>query len=114
MCDKADKARENENNKELIKEGCRKTKRCLKLIRGFDKDLKLDIAAAGTYAQFERNDQPMPSTPNNIKVIIILKRLDLLLSRLPLGFSSKESSIYHVRRLRPEIDFEVCAQNQST
>lgn len=72
MCDKADKARENENNKDLVKEGCRKTKRCLKLLRGFDKDLKLDIAAAGSYAQLERNE-PMPATPNNIKVIIILK-----------------------------------------
>ncbi|XP_043474210.1 mitogen-activated protein kinase kinase kinase 4 [Leptopilina heterotoma] len=64
MCDEADIVRDNETKRELAKEGCRKVKRCLKLLRGFDKDLKLDIAAA----QLDRNDEAMPPTPNNIKI----------------------------------------------
>ena len=68
MCDKADRARDNETREELAKEGFRKTKRCFKLLRGLEKDLKLDVENPGSYTQIERNDMPLPSTPNNMKV----------------------------------------------
>lgn len=64
MCDKADKDCEDEANQDIAKEGNRKCKRSLKVSRGNERDLKLDIDAAYNYA--EKFDQA--STPNHMKV----------------------------------------------
>ncbi|XP_066591714.1 mitogen-activated protein kinase kinase kinase 4 [Prorops nasuta] len=67
MCDKADKDRENEAKDEVAKEGIRKShKRSLKLLRGNERDLKLDLDAAYNYA--ERSENFAASTPNHFKV----------------------------------------------
>ena len=67
MCDKADKDREDEA-KEDMKDGNRKSKRSLKLLRGNERDLKLDVEAAYNYAEKHSNDVATVSTPNQIKV----------------------------------------------
>lgn len=67
MCDKADKDRENET-KEDAKEGSRKCKRFLKLLRGNERDLKLDVEAAYNYAEKHNGDMATVLTPNQIKV----------------------------------------------
>lgn len=67
MCDKADKDRENEA-KEDVKEGSRKCKRNLKLLRGNERDLKLDVEAASAYNYAEKHEHMAVSTPNQIKV----------------------------------------------
>jgi len=64
MCDKADKDCENET-KEEVKESDRKCKRSLKLLRGNERDLKLDIEIA-SYEKCGGN-MAIP-TPNQIKV----------------------------------------------
>lgn len=66
MCDKADKDYEDET-KEDAKEGSRKSKRSLKLLRGNERDLKLDVEAAHNYAERYTGDMVV-STPNQIKV----------------------------------------------
>lgn len=66
MCDKADKDCENETNQEVGKDGNRKSKRSLKLLRGNERDLKLDMEAAFNYA--EKSDHYQVSTPNHMKV----------------------------------------------
>ncbi|XP_011688752.1 PREDICTED: mitogen-activated protein kinase kinase kinase 4 [Wasmannia auropunctata] len=66
MCDKADKDYEDET-KEDAKEGSRKSKRSLKLLRGNERDLKLDVEAAHNYAERYTGDMAV-STPNQIKV----------------------------------------------
>ncbi|KAG7211833.1 hypothetical protein KM043_011058 [Ampulex compressa] len=66
MCDKADRDRENEAKEEVVKEGNRKCKRSLKLLRGNERDLKLDVDAASHYA--EKSDHFTVSTPNHIKI----------------------------------------------
>lgn len=66
MCDKADKDYEDET-KEDVKEGSRKSKRSLKLLRGNERDLKLDVEAAHNYAEKYTGDITV-STPNQIKV----------------------------------------------
>ncbi|XP_043681622.1 mitogen-activated protein kinase kinase kinase 4 [Vespula pensylvanica] len=66
MCDEADKCRENEAKEEVVKEGNRKSKRSLKLLRGNERDLKLDVEAALNYA--EKSERLMPYTPNNMKI----------------------------------------------
>lgn len=66
MCDKADKDYEDET-KEDVKEGSRKSKRSLKLLRGNERDLKLDVEAAHNYAEKYPGDITV-STPNQIKV----------------------------------------------
>lgn len=66
MCDKADKDNEEET-KEDVKEGSRKCKRSLKLLRGNERDLKLDVEAAHNYADRYAGDMAV-STPNQIKV----------------------------------------------
>ncbi|KAL6259477.1 hypothetical protein P5V15_009396 [Pogonomyrmex californicus] len=66
MCDKADKDCEDET-KEDVKEGSRKCKRSLKLLRGNERDLKLDVEAAYNYAEKHAGDMAV-STPNQIKV----------------------------------------------
>lgn len=64
MCDKADKDCENET-KEDAKESGRKCKRSLKLLRGNERDLKLDIEIAS----YEKCGGSMGiPTPNQIKV----------------------------------------------
>lgn len=65
MCDKADKDWEDEA-KEDVKEGSRKCKRSLKLLRGNERDLKLDVEAAYNYAG--KHENVAPSTPNQMKV----------------------------------------------
>lgn len=65
MCDKADKDCENEA-KDDAKEGSRKCKRSLKLLRGNERDLKLDVEAAYNYA--EKREHMALLTPNQIKV----------------------------------------------
>jgi len=65
MCDKADKDYEDET-KEDVKEG-RKSKRSLKLLRGNERDLKLDVEAAHNYAD-RYSGEIAVSTPNQIKV----------------------------------------------
>ncbi|GAB1859206.1 Mitogen-activated protein kinase kinase kinase 4 [Camponotus japonicus] len=67
MCDKADKDCENEA-KEDTKEGSRKCKRSLKLLRGNERDLKLDVEAAYNYAEKHNGDMATVSTPNQIKI----------------------------------------------
>jgi len=67
MCDKADKDCEDEA-KEDTKEGSRKCKRSLKLLRGNERDLKLDVEAAYNYAEKHNGDMATVSTPNQIKV----------------------------------------------
>ncbi|KAL6427708.1 hypothetical protein ACFW04_008865 [Cataglyphis niger] len=67
MCDKADKDRENET-KEDAKEGSRKCKRILKLLRGNERDLKLDVEAAYNYAEKHNGDMATVLTPNQIKI----------------------------------------------
>lgn len=66
MCDEADKDRENEAKEEVVKEGNRKCKRSLKLLRGNERDLKLDVEAALNYA--EKSERLMAYTPNNMKI----------------------------------------------
>lgn len=66
MCDKADKDYENEANRDITKEGNRKYKRSLKMLRGNERDLKLDIEAAYNY--MEKFNPCEASTPNHIKV----------------------------------------------
>lgn len=66
MCDKADKDYEDET-KEDVKEGNRKSKRSLKLLRGNERDLKLDVEAAHNYAERYTGEMAV-STPNQIKV----------------------------------------------
>lgn len=66
MCDKADRDYENETNQDITKEGNRKCKRSLKLLRGNERDLKLDMEAVYNYA--ERSDHYQASTPNHMKV----------------------------------------------
>ncbi|OAD46904.1 Mitogen-activated protein kinase kinase kinase 4, partial [Eufriesea mexicana] len=51
MCDKADKDCEKEVNQNIAKEGNRKCKRSLKVLRGSERDLKLDMEAAYNYAE---------------------------------------------------------------
>ncbi|XP_047366755.1 mitogen-activated protein kinase kinase kinase 4 isoform X2 [Vespa velutina] len=63
MCDEADKCRENEAKEEIVN---RKSKRSLKLLRGNERDLKLDVEAALNYA--EKSERLMPYTPNNMKI----------------------------------------------
>lgn len=65
MCDKADK--DEDEAKEDVKEGSRKCKRSLKLLRGNERDLKLDVEAAHNYAERYGGDVAV-STPNQIKV----------------------------------------------
>ncbi|XP_018398321.1 PREDICTED: mitogen-activated protein kinase kinase kinase 4 [Cyphomyrmex costatus] len=65
MCDKADKDYEDET-KEDVKEG-RQSKKSLKLLRGNERDLKLDVEAAHNYAERYSGDIAV-STPNQIKV----------------------------------------------
>ncbi|XP_011882090.1 PREDICTED: mitogen-activated protein kinase kinase kinase 4 isoform X2 [Vollenhovia emeryi] len=67
MCDKADKDNEDEA-KEDVKEGGRKCKRFLKLLRGNERDLKLDVEAAHSYAERFAGGDTAVSTPNQIKV----------------------------------------------
>lgn len=67
MCDKADKDYEDEA-KEDVKEGSRKCKRSLKLLRGNERDLKLDVEAAYNYAEKHSGDMATVLTPNQIKV----------------------------------------------
>lgn len=65
MCDEADKCRENEAKEEIVN---RRSKRSLKLLRGNERDLKLDVEAALNYA--ERSERSMMCyTPKNMKVI---------------------------------------------
>ncbi|XP_006619036.1 mitogen-activated protein kinase kinase kinase 4 [Apis dorsata] len=66
MCDKADKDYENEANRDITKEGNRKYKRSLKMLRGNERDLKLDIEAAYNY--MEKFNPCEASTPNHIKI----------------------------------------------
>ncbi|XP_076648503.1 mitogen-activated protein kinase kinase kinase 4 isoform X2 [Halictus rubicundus] len=66
MCDKADRDYEDEVNLDATKEGNRKCKRSLKLLRGNERDLKLDMEAAYNYA--EKSEHYQPSTPNHIKI----------------------------------------------
>ncbi|XP_076636939.1 mitogen-activated protein kinase kinase kinase 4 [Colletes latitarsis] len=66
MCDKADRDCENETNQDMTKEENRKCKRSLKLLRGNERDLKLDMEAAYNYA--ERSDHYQSSTPNHMKI----------------------------------------------
>lgn len=66
MCDKADKDCENEVNQDIAKEGNRKSKRTLKVLRGSERDLKLDIDAAYNYN--EKFDPCQVSTPNHMKI----------------------------------------------
>ncbi|XP_076291139.1 mitogen-activated protein kinase kinase kinase 4 isoform X2 [Lasioglossum baleicum] len=66
MCDKADRDYEDEVNLDATKEGNRKCKRSLKLLRGNERDLKLDMEAAYNYA--EKSDHYQASTPNHIKI----------------------------------------------
>ncbi|XP_012527808.1 mitogen-activated protein kinase kinase kinase 4 isoform X2 [Monomorium pharaonis] len=66
MCDKADKDNEDEA-KEDVKEDNRKSKRSLKLLRGNERDLKLDVEAAHNYAERYTGEMAV-STPNQIKV----------------------------------------------
>ncbi|KAL2737822.1 mitogen-activated protein kinase kinase kinase 4 isoform X2 [Vespula squamosa] len=66
MCDEADKCRENEAKEEVVKEGNRKSKRSLKLLRGNERDLKLDVEAALNYT--EKSERLMQYTPNNMKI----------------------------------------------
>ncbi|XP_025161131.1 mitogen-activated protein kinase kinase kinase 4 isoform X1 [Harpegnathos saltator] len=65
MCDKADKDLDNEA-KDDAKEGSRKCKRSLKLLRGNERDLKLDVEAAYNYA--DKHEHMTVSTPNQIKI----------------------------------------------
>ncbi|XP_050476898.1 mitogen-activated protein kinase kinase kinase 4 [Bombus huntii] len=66
MCDKADKDCENEVNQDIAKEGNRKCKRTLKVLRGTERDLKLDMEAAYNYN--EKFDPHQVSTPNHMKI----------------------------------------------
>ncbi|XP_078047045.1 mitogen-activated protein kinase kinase kinase 4 isoform X1 [Augochlora pura] len=66
MCDKADRDYEDEVNLDVTKDGSRKCKRSLKLLRGNERDLKLDMEAAFNYA--EKSDHYQVSTPNHIKI----------------------------------------------
>ncbi|XP_015440296.1 PREDICTED: mitogen-activated protein kinase kinase kinase 4, partial [Dufourea novaeangliae] len=66
MCDKADRDSENDGNLDTTKDGNRKCKRSLKLLRGNERDLKLDVEAAYNYA--EKCDHYQASTPNHIKI----------------------------------------------
>lgn len=66
MCDKADKDCENEVNQDIAKEGNRKCKRTLKVLRGTERDLKLDMEAAYNYS--EKFVPHQVSTPNHMKV----------------------------------------------
>ncbi|XP_048506193.1 mitogen-activated protein kinase kinase kinase 4 isoform X2 [Athalia rosae] len=61
MCDRADKDRDKETEGEAIKEGSRRNKRNLKLLRGSERDLKLDVSAAVSYG--ERAEKPLVTTP---------------------------------------------------
>ncbi|XP_063987040.1 mitogen-activated protein kinase kinase kinase 4 isoform X3 [Diachasmimorpha longicaudata] len=63
MCEDADEARIKE---EAAKEGSRKSKRSLKLARGSERDLKLDVEAAAHYA--ERSERRSTPVPCNMKV----------------------------------------------
>ena len=60
--------RDNETREEAAKEGSRKCKRFLKLARGSERDLKLDVDAASHYTEKTLSDRRPPSTPNNMKV----------------------------------------------
>ncbi|XP_053977500.1 mitogen-activated protein kinase kinase kinase 4 [Hylaeus volcanicus] len=66
MCDKADRDCENEFNQDITKEENRKCKRSLKLLRGNERDLKLDMEVAYNYA--DRSDHYKASTPNHMKI----------------------------------------------
>ncbi|XP_011302780.1 mitogen-activated protein kinase kinase kinase 4 isoform X2 [Fopius arisanus] len=63
MCEDADEARDKE---EAAKEGSRKSKRSLKLARGNERDLKLDVEAAAHYA--ERSERRSAPVPCNMKI----------------------------------------------
>ncbi|XP_017881304.1 mitogen-activated protein kinase kinase kinase 4 [Ceratina calcarata] len=64
MCDKADKDCANDVNDEIVKD--RKSKRSLKVLRGSERDLKLDMDAAYSYA--EKFDHCQATTPNHMKI----------------------------------------------
>ncbi|CAL7935979.1 unnamed protein product [Xylocopa violacea] len=66
MCDKADRDCEDEANQDIVKEGSRKSKRSLKVLRGSERDLKLDMEAAYSYA--EKFEHYKVSTPNHMKI----------------------------------------------
>ncbi|XP_076227046.1 mitogen-activated protein kinase kinase kinase 4 isoform X3 [Nomia melanderi] len=72
MCDKADRDGEDEANLDTSKDGNRKCKRSLKLLRGNERDLKLDIEAAYNYA--EKSDHYQASTPNHMKCLQVETR----------------------------------------
>lgn len=68
MCNRADKDRDKESDGEAVKEGTRRNyKRNLKLLRGSERDLKLDLSAAISYG--ERAEKPPVKTPI-IRVLI--------------------------------------------
>ncbi|XP_014469834.1 PREDICTED: mitogen-activated protein kinase kinase kinase 4 isoform X2 [Dinoponera quadriceps] len=95
MCDKADKDCENEA-KDDAKESNRKYKRSLKLLRGNERDLKLDVEAAYNYA--EKHEHMAVSTPNQIK-IETRNRFRCLKSK-PVDVEEKKS-----------VELEVCEQS---
>ncbi|XP_043290095.1 mitogen-activated protein kinase kinase kinase 4 isoform X2 [Venturia canescens] len=68
MCDRADLDRDNENREEAAKDGGRKCKRILKLMRGSERDLKLDVEAASHYASEKSLEKRPATTPNNMKI----------------------------------------------
>ncbi|XP_012283041.1 mitogen-activated protein kinase kinase kinase 4 isoform X2 [Orussus abietinus] len=85
-CDKTVKICE-EGKEEAAKDGSRKCKRSLKLLRGNERDLKLDVGAALSYV--DKDDHLQVSTPNNMKVET-RNRFRCLLSK-PVGVEEKKA-----------------------
>lgn len=112
MCDKADRDGENEVNLDTSKDGNRKCKRSLKLLRGNERDLKLDIEAAYNYA--EKSDHYQVSTPNHMKVSRSLKEQSVSFEfQMIFWLLFKPELIGSVYRLKLEIDSGVYGQSPS-
>ncbi|XP_076665905.1 mitogen-activated protein kinase kinase kinase 4 [Andrena cerasifolii] len=107
MCDKADKDCENETNQEVAKDGNRKSKRSLKLLRGNERDLKLDMEAAYNYA--EKSDHYQVSTPNHMK-IETRNRFRCLRSK-PVDVEEKKFQSDICEQILPTDDTEPVAQS---
>ncbi|KOC71052.1 Mitogen-activated protein kinase kinase kinase 4, partial [Habropoda laboriosa] len=110
MCDKADKDWENETNQDITKEGNRKCKRSLKVLRGSERDLKLDMEAAYNYA--EKFDHYQLSTPNHIK-IETRNRFRSLWSK-PVDIEEKKAEVTVNEQIKILNNKELIAQSPKT
>lgn len=110
MCGKADEDREKKSKEEAIKEGSRKCKRSLKLTRGVERDLKLDVETAREYSQ-NKNSNGITKLPNHIKLLSGIVNNQFFVKYI-FCFSLEFKQFLLTHRLKLKIDFYAYARNQ--